>query len=200
MSDPQARAIILLGLAIMMPIGIYHRLRARTGERLDRRQEGWPILVSLRLLGLAFMIGLIAYIVNPANMQWASLQLPAWARWSGVPIGIASIVMVTWMFHTLGHNLTDTVVTRREARLVTHGPYRWVRHPMYVALLLGVVANTLVTSNAYLAVVGVLAFLVIAARTRIEERNLIARFGHDYEDYMTHTGRFLPRFTRPNKF
>ena len=194
MSDPQARAILLLGFAIMMPIGIYHRLRARTGERLDRRQEGWPILIGLRLLGLAFTIGLIAYIVNPSNMHWASMHLPAWARWTGIPIGLAAIALVTWMFHTLGHNLTDTVVTRRAATLVTNGPYRWIRHPMYVGLLLAIIANTLIANSAYFAIVGIAAFLVIAARTRIEERNLIARFGEDYEHYRTQTGRFFPKF------
>ena len=193
MSDSQARAILLLGFIIMMPIGIYHRLRARTGERLDRCQEGWPILLSLRLLGVAFMAGLIVYVVNPSNMRWASLHLPAWARWSGVPIGAASIVLVAWMFHTLGHNLTDTVVTRREATLVTTGPYRWVRHPMYVALMLAVIANTLVADNAYFAIIGAAAVFVIVARTRIEERNLLARFGRDYENYTADTGRFLPK-------
>jgi protein-S-isoprenylcysteine O-methyltransferase Ste14 len=196
MSNTQARAILLLGFIITMPIGIYHRLRARTGEHLDRRQEGWPILLSLRLLGLAFMVGLIAYVVEPSNMQWASLHLPPSARWLGVPIGIATIALVTWMFHTLGHNLTDTVVTRQNASLVTGGPYRWVRHPMYVALMLAVIANTLVADNAYFAVIGAAAVLVVVARTRIEERNLVARFGPDYENYMAGTGRFMPKFWR----
>jgi protein-S-isoprenylcysteine O-methyltransferase Ste14 len=198
MSDSQARTILLVGILIMMPVGIYHRLRARTGERLDRCQEGWPILLSLRLLGLAFMVGLIAYVVNPRNMQWASLNLPAWARWLGVPIGAATIALVTWMFHTLGHNLTDTVVTRQNASLVTGGPYRWVRHPMYVSLMLATIANTLVADNGYLAVIGTAAILVVIARTRIEERNLVTRFGRDYENYMADTGRFVPRFRSSN--
>ena len=52
-----------------------------------------------------------------------------------------------WTLSSLGTNLTDTVVTRAEATLVTHGPYRWVRHPYYVtaALLMGSV--TLLTAN-----------------------------------------------------
>jgi len=192
MTDNQARLILLLGFAVVMPIGIYHRFKAHTGERLDRRQEGWPILLSLRPLAAACMVGLLAFLIKPSSMTWASMHLPGWARWVGVVFGIVAAALIIWTFHTLGHNLTDTVVTRRSAMLVTSGPYRWVRHPFYLAFALAVIANSLVTSNWFLAVTGTCAFLAIVARTRIEERNLVARFGGDYEEYMARTGRFLP--------
>jgi protein-S-isoprenylcysteine O-methyltransferase Ste14 len=113
-----------------------------------------------------------------------------------VVLGVATPALVIWTFRTLGHNLTDTVVTRRDATLVTNGPYRWVRHPFYLAFAIGVIANTLVTANAFLAIFGTAAFLMIVARTSIEERKLIERFGDSYRDYMQHTGRFLPRLRR----
>jgi protein-S-isoprenylcysteine O-methyltransferase Ste14 len=129
-------------------------------------------------------------------MAWASFRLPNWARWSGVGLGVGSGGLLIWTFRTLGHNLTDTVVTRRNATLVTHGPYRWVRHPFYLAFAMAVVANTLITANVYLAITGTAAFLAIVARTSIEERKLIDRFGGDYVNYMRQTGRFLPRIGR----
>ena len=58
---------------------------------------------------------------------------------------------------------------------------------------MAVIANSLITANAYLAITGTAAFLVIVARTSIEEQKLIERFGRDYRDYMQRTGRFLPR-------
>ena len=104
--------------------------------------------------------------------------------------------LLIWTFRSLGHNLTDTVVTRRDATLVTHGPYRFVRHPFYLAFATAVIANSLITANGFLAITGTAAFLVIFARTSIEERKLIERFGGDYVDYMRTTGRFLPRIGR----
>jgi len=95
-----------------------------------------------------------------------------------------------------GCNLTDTVVTRRNATLVTHGPYRWVRHPFYMAFAMAVIANALITANGFLAITGTVAFLATVARTSIEERKLVDRFGSDYVDYMQRTGRFLPRIWR----
>ncbi len=196
MTDELARIILLAGFAIVMPVGIYHRVHSSTDERLDRRQEGWLILLTLRPLAFAFMAGLVAFLIEPSWMAWASFHLPNWARWSGVGFGVGSGGLLIWTFRSLGHNLTDTVVTRRNATLVTHGPYRWVRHPFYLAFAVAVVANTLITANLYLAITGTAAFLAIVARTSIEESKLIDRFGRDYVSYMRRTGRFLPRIRR----
>ena len=194
MSDDQLfRLILLAGFVIFMPIGIYHRLKARTGEKLDRRQEGMFILVALRLAGLAGTAGLIAYLIDPAYMAWAAVPLPVWLRWTGVGLALIAGSLLVWMFRTLGRNLTDTVVTRKQHTLVTTGPYRWVRHPMYASAALAIVGNSLVAANWYLFVVGCLALLLLVIRTRKEEENLIAKFGDDYRNYMQQTGRFVPR-------
>ncbi|MEX0641992.1 MAG: isoprenylcysteine carboxylmethyltransferase family protein [Pirellulales bacterium] len=195
MTDNTARIVLLIGFAVVTPIGIYHRLRAATGERLDRRQEGWWILLTMRPLALLTLIATAAYIVRPGSMAWSSVPLPGWLRWAGVALGIAAAGLLVWTFRALGRNLTDTVVTRRNASLVTNGPYRWVRHPFYVSFALGAIANALVTANWILAITGIGVFVLLAIRARIEERNLIARFGREYEEYMTRTGRFLPRLS-----
>ncbi len=196
MTDDLARIILLMGFAAVLPVGIYYRLRSRTDEKLDRRQEGWLILLSLRPLALVGMVGLVAFLIEPSWMAWASLRLPNLARWPGVIFGVGAGGLLIWTFHSLGHNLTDTVVTRRDATLVTDGPYRWVRHPFYLAFGMAVISNALVTANGFLAITGIAAFLAIVARTSIEERKLIDRFGREYVEYMRHTGRFLPRIRR----
>lgn len=194
MSDDLARIILLVGFAVVLPQGIYHRLRSRTDEKIDRRQEGWLVLLTLRPLALAFMAGMLAFLIEPDSMAWASLHLPNWARWIGVVFGVGACGLIFWTFRSLGHNLTDTVVTRRNATLVTH--YRWVRHPFYLAFAMAVIANTLVTANFYLAITGTAAFVAIVFRTSIEERKLVERFGDDYLSYMRGTGRFLPQIRR----
>ena len=194
MNDDQLfRLILLAGFVILMPIGAYHRLKSRTGEKLDRRQEGLFILVTLRLAGIAGITGLIAYLINPACMAWAAVPLPVWLRWTGVGLALIAGLLLAWMFRTLGRNLTDTVVTRKQHALVTTGPYRWVRHPLYtLAALLGI-ASSLAAANWFFIVAGCLMFLLLAIRTRKEEENLVARFGDDYRHYMQRTGRFVPR-------
>ena len=132
MADDQTfRLILALGLAAVLPFGIYHRVRARaTHEKLDRRKEGLFILLTLRPVILAAMGGLLTFVVNPDRMAWSSAPLPVSLRWVGVGIGVLAGSLLVWTFRTLGTNITDTVVTRRQHTLVTAGPYRFVRQPV----------------------------------------------------------------------
>jgi protein-S-isoprenylcysteine O-methyltransferase Ste14 len=93
----------------------------------------------------------------------------------------------------LGKNLTDTVVTRTKHTLVTVGPYRWIRHPLYTSAALLVLGSSLVAANWFFFVTGCVVMLLLVIRTRKEEENLVARFGDDYQSYMRRTGRFVPR-------
>lgn len=195
--DQVFRVVLILGTLILFPITAYHRLRSQsTGEKLDRRQEGYFILFTLRPVGVACMLALIAYMVNPSWMAWSALTLPDWLRWVGVGLGAAAGALLIWTLHNLGKNLTDTVVTRREHTLVTRGPYRWVRHPFYDAVALSVLANSVVAANWFLFLAGGLELLLIVLRTRREEDNLLARFGDAYRAYRERTGRFFPRMGR----
>jgi protein-S-isoprenylcysteine O-methyltransferase Ste14 len=115
-------------------------------------------------------------------------------RWCGyLLIGIWAVLLV-WTFRNLGKNLTDTVVTRKEHSLVTTGPYRYVRHPFYLAFFLAALGGSMVAANWFLLIAGLVPAIFLIARTRIEEEQLVERFGEEYSDYMKITGRFLPTF------
>jgi len=193
--DQTFRAALIAILLLTLPIGVYHRLKSQsTREKLDRRQEGLFILVTLRSVGIAFWLGLIAWMVDPGWMSWYSLPLPTWLRWTGVGNIVIACGLTIWTLRCLGKNLTDTVVTRQQHTLVMHGPYRWVRHPFYDCAALLVVAGSLTAANWFLFVNGIVVFSLLVIRTRTEEENLVARFGDSYRAYRERTGRFLPEF------
>lgn len=193
---PAVRSVLIaLGL-IFFIVGIYHRIRAaQLGDKLDRRQEGWPILIGIRLGGLITFGSAAASIWNPAWFSWAAVSVPDWTRWIGVVGVLFSTLWLIWMFISLGTNLTDTVVTRRSAYFVDHGPYRYVRNPMYSGILLAGPSFGLAIGTWLAPLAATAMFVMLARRTRIEEAFLIARFGDQYRDYMTQVGRFFPRFT-----
>ena len=60
--DQTFRLVMIVGAVIVFPIAFYHRLKAHSGEKLDRRKEGLFILFTLRPIGIALMIGLITYM------------------------------------------------------------------------------------------------------------------------------------------
>jgi protein-S-isoprenylcysteine O-methyltransferase Ste14 len=198
-TDDLFRWILLLIFAAFLPMAMYYRFRSHTGEKLDRWQEGVFILFGLRLSGVPALVGFVAWMIDPEWMEWSSVPLPVWLRWAGIALNAVWGMLLVWTFHTLGPNLTDTVVTRKNHTLVTTGPYRFVRHPFYLAFAVAVVGGSLVTANWFLFLAGLLPFGFLLARTPIEEENLVERFGAPYRDYMRTTGRFLPRLTRKTK-
>ena len=192
--DHTFRLILAIGMAAFLPVAFYHRIQSQaSGETLDRRQEGLLILLTLRPCGLAAMGGLVAFVLNPTWMSWASLPLPTAVRWAGVAVGLPTVALGIWTFRSLGRNITDTVVTRREHTLVTSGPYRYVRHPFYFTTALGFVANSLTTANWFIALTGLAALALLVIRTATEEAKLVERFGDEYRRYGAQTGRFFPR-------
>jgi hypothetical protein len=85
--DQLFRIALIVGASIVFPILAYHRLKSQvTREKLDRWQEGPFILSTLRPLGVAAMLGLLAFMINPAWMAWSSVQLLEWLRWVGVGV------------------------------------------------------------------------------------------------------------------
>jgi protein-S-isoprenylcysteine O-methyltransferase Ste14 len=188
------RWMVVAAFVIMLFVALPYRIRSqKTGEPLDRRQEGLFILATLRPVAVVLWLSVITYMVNPARMAWSSVVLAAPVRWLGVAIWALAIALLIWTLRSLGPNLTDTVVTRRAHTLVTRGPYRWVRHPFYDSMALLILAISVLAANWFFLVCGIIVFSLLVVRTRTEERHLVARFGSSYQTYMTQTGRFLPR-------
>jgi protein-S-isoprenylcysteine O-methyltransferase Ste14 len=191
--DDTLRWWLLAALLVPLPITMYHRIRAhRPREPLDRSQEGLFILSTLRPMALVFLISVVLFLWDPARMSWSAVALPAWVRWFGVTMIAADGALLFWTLHSLGPNLTDTVVTRKAHTLVVTGPYRWVRHPFYDSAFVLLTAISLASANWFMLVTAAAIFTLLGVRTRREEELLVARFGDEYRRYMARTNRFLP--------
>ena len=187
---------IALGSVVgVMGISAFHRYRARqSGEVLKRRQEGPRMLLFRAIVALPLFASILTFLIEPRWMAWSALDLPAWLRWIGAALGVLAVPAAWWVFSSLGRNVSETVLTKADQVLVTTGPYRWIRHPLYTTaemLLLGVglmAANWFILLFVTL-VVGLMWLVVVP----LEEQALVARFGEAYRDYMGRTGRLLPR-------
>ncbi|MBS1790100.1 MAG: isoprenylcysteine carboxylmethyltransferase family protein [Acidobacteria bacterium] len=185
-----ALAIFVVGVTI----GGYFRRKAEiAGEPISWSEEGIAVMVLLRVFGLIGWLSVIAYLINPGWMKWSEMPLPDWARWTGVITGIVSVPLLYWLFKSIGKNITQTVKTRKEHELVTNGPYRWVRHPLYSVGTLLFLSFALMAANWFIGLATLLSLVMLMIRLPREEENLIARFGDEYRTYMKRTGRLIPK-------
>lgn len=182
-------------LLVAFGSSIYFRARAdRRGGRLDTSQ-GQGLLVALRLLSIVGLLPLFLYLFNPAAATWARVDLPDWLRWIGAALALLMLPCVIWVLRTLGDNISPTQATRAGHQLVTSGPYRWIRHPLYTFGGLFFLGIGLLTGLWWMIALLAVGMAVLVWRTASEEANLIARFGDEYRAYRARTGRYFPRWS-----
>jgi protein-S-isoprenylcysteine O-methyltransferase Ste14 len=195
-TDPDTAGRVVLGLMILCAaaVGIPFRLRAdQVGGPVSRRNDPRWFWIGMSIVGPPLALTCVAFLIQPRWVDLTRFDLSTWMRWLGLPMAVSGLALFGWMFRHLGLNVTSTSMPRAKATLVTTGPYRWIRHPMYTAALLLVIAATLLTANLVVAVGGLGMFILMAARSRLEEQRLVEKFGAAYRTYQRQTGRFLPR-------
>ncbi len=149
--------------------------------------------IAYWIVAAAFQLGLV-YGFTPW-MDGAHVPIPDAVRWPlGVLFNLAAFGLFVWIHRALGRNWSGILEVRENHQLVTDGPYRWVRHPMYSTFFLFCLAQFTLSANW---LVGLISFLTMAffylQRVHDEEGMLLGQFGDAYRHYMKRTGRLLPR-------
>jgi protein-S-isoprenylcysteine O-methyltransferase Ste14 len=195
MNENIFRVLAAVILFTCISISGYFRRKADrdTGEKIPRKVDGTALMTIIKVLGLVLWLTPLVYLLNPNWMAWSKIGLPDWIRWLGVAIGLLCVAMVYWLFSSIGSGISPASATRKQHTLVTSGPYRWVRHPLYTVGSSMFIAFGMMADNWFIAALGVLAFIAMASRTPKEEANLIEKFGDEYREYMKRTGRYLPK-------
>lgn len=109
----------------------------------------------------------------------------------GVAVFAGGIALAIWARVYLGANWGMPMTQKTEPELVTSGPYRFVRHPIYSGLLAGMLGTALVTNLIGLIIVGILGGYFYYC-SGVEEKNLIARFPKAYPAYRARTKMLIP--------
>lgn len=173
----------------------YYRRRARReGGTIPRSREAPLLIIGRVIVALPLFVAILVYVVDPRWMAWSAVALPVLLRWVGVGLGLLAVPAAYWVFRTLGRNVSETVLTKEGHELVTAGPYRVIRHPLYATggglfLAVGLMAASwFILLFALLALASIRLIVV-----PMEERALVAKFGDAYRSYMRRTGALFPR-------
>ncbi|HSS60579.1 MAG TPA: isoprenylcysteine carboxylmethyltransferase family protein [Candidatus Limnocylindrales bacterium] len=147
---------------------------------------------SLTALRAAYVAGFLVAVAIAQSVPAAMIQLHV-AAWIGLILMWCGIGLRFWSFRTLGRYFTFTVQTSGDQPVITGGPYRLVRHPGYLGLLLTLIGVGFFFGN-WLALIA-LTVLVIAGlvyRINVEERAMMQTLGERYSPYASTHKRLIP--------
>jgi protein-S-isoprenylcysteine O-methyltransferase Ste14 len=180
----------MLFLSVLTIRGYYGWKKPRTSksswsvdDEAIEREGRWNNLLRLIL----FISMLFLVLIHAFRPMWLSLfiaSFASWFRWIGIGLGVVSLPMLAWVHHTLGKQWSTNIQLLDEHTLITVGPYKWIRHPMYTALFIFFFGLAIASSNWLFVLLALVAFFVLYARIGIEEKMMQERFGDDYIAYM----------------
>lgn len=147
---------------------------------------------------LIFVLGqfvlLALLVLAPRTEQPYGAATPVLSAIGVVLIAVA-LVTVLWSFAGLRRSLTASPIPKQDGQLVTTGLYRYMRHPIYSAILLAAIGVLLDAGYWPQLPIALLLYLLLNQKANFEEELLLARYP-EYAKYQRITPRFLPRFTR----
>jgi protein-S-isoprenylcysteine O-methyltransferase Ste14 len=114
-----------------------------------------------------------------------------WLLGIGLAVFVLGLALAVWARVYLGGNWGMPMSRRADPELVTTGPYRWIRHPIYSGLLLGLAGTAIAVSPYWLIAVAIAGayFLVSAV---VEERTMAQLFRAAYPPYRRVTKMLIP--------
>jgi protein-S-isoprenylcysteine O-methyltransferase Ste14 len=143
----------------------------------------WPGLIA----------GNVVLYLAPRLAPGATIRPGGIAFGAGLAALLAGVGLRGWSFTTLGQYFTFTVMVSADQPVVTAGPYRVLRHPSYLGVLLGVAGIGLASANwVGLAGMVLLPLAVIVWRIHAEEAALLATLGDRYRSYAARHKRLIP--------
>ena len=159
--------------------------------RVNERIQAWLGTIVFLFVVPGVVAGLVPFALHDGQ---SSGGMGAWVGAASVSIGIVLLLHAFVLFAARGIGTPAPIAPTKH--LVVTGAYRYVRNPMYIAVLSIIFGQALLFASAVVALYGVGVFLLVATFVRLyEEPTLREQFGAEYERYRTFVPRWLPRLT-----
>jgi protein-S-isoprenylcysteine O-methyltransferase Ste14 len=181
-------ARILVSAGIWAVFGVYWGLAARSAAAPQQTESRGSRLLHVGLTNLAQLVLLLP--VPGLRARFWPLSTPLVA--AGFVVQVAGLLLAVWARQTLGRFWSGAIATNTDHQLIRRGPYRWVRHPIYTALLSLYLGTALVSGEVHALLGLALAAAAYWRKIRLEEQHLAELFGPAYADYQRTTKALIP--------
>jgi protein-S-isoprenylcysteine O-methyltransferase Ste14 len=180
----------LLLPAIWLNYLVYWGLRSRGVKRALRTE---PTMTGrLRALMLWMAILLISFPIPPSLLEWKLCTQNEFTFWSGTLVTVAGLLFSVWARQHLAGNWSQSVTIKENHELITSGPYRLARHPIYTGLLTGFLGTAIVVAELRAMLALALVTLALCMKLRLEEKWMRDEFGEKYVEYARRVAALIP--------
>jgi protein-S-isoprenylcysteine O-methyltransferase Ste14 len=147
----------------------------------------WTWMPALGLAAIVFLSRLypaiLTYLVFPPTQFTESI---------GVILCTSGVALAIWSRRILGKNWSDNPMIKEGHELISVGPYRYVRHPIYSGILLGLLGVGIGEGQIQHLLIFALALVVLWLKLRIEESLMMRQFPQRYPELKRHTKALIP--------
>jgi protein-S-isoprenylcysteine O-methyltransferase Ste14 len=184
LADPARAAFVVVTSAFTL-LGLVPPVNLSSGLREDVADR-WIFAPSVA--GLLLLLWAVPYL---DRHDFATFGGDA-VRWAGVVLFGLGCALRIWPMFVLGRRFSGLVAIQPGHALVTDGPYRFVRHPSYLGMMLALAGWALVFRSGVGLAATAVGLLALRRRIADEEALLASQFGPAWTDYCRRTWRLLP--------
>lgn len=187
---------LLVGINLFITIsanagGAKKGLKSSVSEVIERPKtylQKWPLNIAAIVLILeilsVFKLGTLE--ITGGDPQYIY-------RLVGLVIFIIFSWIQVWAYKSMGKNYSQEVIISKKQEIVKSGPYKYIRHPQYMAQLLSDLgAGLALASFIVLPVVLLIQIPLFILRAKLEEKLLTKRYTAEYNEYKQKTGFIFP--------
>jgi protein-S-isoprenylcysteine O-methyltransferase Ste14 len=138
----------------------------RGKESATRRAESAWLTATLGILALLNFGAILAYLVNPQLLQWGEFLVAVPIRWIAILASCLGVAGEIRAAVSLGASYSPLLRVAEERVVVTAGPYRWIRHPLY-AFALPLMAGCAVAARSWFILATAMVLILVLMIIRV---------------------------------
>jgi protein-S-isoprenylcysteine O-methyltransferase Ste14 len=180
-----ATIIFYFVITIYVTIIIFEALETKAHSASAPKRAAWTILLFFFADATAIIGGLVEFhFVHKICIEITMV---------GLALIVAKIAVKRVCMRTLGKYYSVHIVVNECHKLIRSGPYKYVRHPAYLAHIMGIVGISLMLNAFWILIIAsVLDLIPVMVRVRLEEKELVKKFGEEYLAYRKETWALMP--------
>ncbi len=181
----------------MMIVGAHRKTHRLAGLVPEQRLERFmwivwvPLVAAWVSLPFLALVRTHALLAMPVFVHQSAAY--AWLRWIAAVCAVICLLLTSVCWSRMGTHWRMDISLKGEEELITDGPFRHVRHPIYALSMLLMICSAVVVPTLPMLVVAIAHLVLNYLKARNEENHLLTVHGDLYRRYLARTGRFFPK-------